>query len=178
MTGIVLALVTLVADTSSDSNPGVFGLIFLLSGFAFYGFVYLKYRNVNQRHHYETETRAEKLNMVQRDDMVESMKNLSNARMRGANNTSVEGSGAGLGGLKLSMSSILEQVQTATGGKVTMSRPTVSTTPSGTAPQAPPPAAPATPPPPSAPPAGPPPTGAPGAPPPPAPPTGGPGQAF
>lgn len=83
------------ASTSSGKNSGGIGLLFFLSGFVFYGIFYMKYRNINQRHHYEDDTEATKLDVTATDAMSQSLTGLSNARMRGANNDRVNGAGEG-----------------------------------------------------------------------------------
>ncbi len=95
--GVTHELIGLLARSSSSSNNGSFGAIFLLSGFVFYGFVFLKYRNVNKRHHYETETQAQRLNDEASDTLVNSLTDLSNSRMQGANSTALHGTGTGSG---------------------------------------------------------------------------------
>lgn len=111
-TGLLVA-----AESSSDSSA--FGLVFLLSGFVFYGYVYFRYRNVSQRHRHETETEATKLNVQTIDNKIRELTGLSNSSMQGANNTSVQGGGGGglsfsmkqLEGLTGSFGSIMGQIQ-------------------------------------------------------------------
>lgn len=144
----------LVASQSSENNGGAFGLIFLLSGPVFYWVIYLKYRNVNQRHHYESETQATKLNVRTADDFVKSEKGLSNSKMHGANNTEVRGAGGlagmagmagGLAGMAGQFGSMLSQAQHQAQQQQHPAEPPVSPVP--------PPPVPATPPPPPEPPA-------------------------
>lgn len=85
-------LLETVVQASSDSDDGgKLGLLFLLAGFVFYGAMYIRYRNTDKRHHYETETKAEMRHLQQADVFAHSMKRLRNSRMNGANNTSVRG---------------------------------------------------------------------------------------
>lgn len=146
----------LAASSSSESSGGAFGLIFLLSGFGFYAYVYFRYRNVSQRHHYETETEATKLNVQTVDEKVRTLTGLSNSSMQGANNTAVQGAGGlplsmnQLKGLTGQLGSMMGQIQSKTATPGTTAPP-----PSGASPTPPPP--------PSA---------------PPGPPPQGPGQAF
>lgn len=90
----------LVLATSSDEDGSSFGLLFLLSGVVFYVLVWLRYRNVDKRHHHERETRAEMHDLRSDDRLVGSVKGVSNRRMTGANNTEVRGArrGVQLGG--------------------------------------------------------------------------------
>lgn len=66
--------------------------IFLLFGIIFFIIMYLRYRNSDARHSYETETKKEIFNLIKEDIFVESKKGLSNYRIEGANNTKIEGS--------------------------------------------------------------------------------------
>ena len=79
------------AASSSEDDGGNIGLIFLLSGFVFYGVIYFKYRNVDKRHKHEVETEATLHNMQGYDQFVESRKGLSQPRLAGANNKDVRG---------------------------------------------------------------------------------------
>lgn len=77
--------------SSSDDDGGNLGLLFLLSGFIFYAFVYFKYRNVDKRHKHESETEATLWNMQEHDQFVQSKTGLSQREMAGANNNDVRG---------------------------------------------------------------------------------------
>lgn len=154
--------VVLFASSNSDSNGGILPLLFLLSGFVFYGVMYRKYRNVDKRFHYETSTQTEKLNMQQADELIESLTDLRNARIQGANNESVAGAGGLMslmtGDLTGALTSVFDrgEVQSVLGepiveGHATISQdaagaqpPPVSPPASGaaSAPPAPPPPAP------------------------------------
>lgn len=90
---IVVQLATVLFASDSDSGNSI-GYVFFLSGFVFYGIIYMKYRNVNKRHHHESETEATKLNLVAADAKVGEEKGLRNSRMNGANNTRVDGASA------------------------------------------------------------------------------------
>ena len=87
--GIILFLVTapLFADSDSDVS-----WLFLTLGFVFYGMMYARYRNKGARHHHEKETKATMDNLQEKDTFVVKRTALKNARMKGANNTSVSGS--------------------------------------------------------------------------------------
>ena len=84
-------LETVIQASSDSDDGGKIGLLFLLAGFLFYGAMYVRYRNTDKRHHYETETRAAMRNMQQADAFAESLRRLRNSKMSGANNTSVHG---------------------------------------------------------------------------------------
>lgn len=79
---------------SDSSNDGINGIayLFLLSGVGFYALMFLKYRNVNKRHHHETETKAGIADVRAMDALHQSLTGLKNSRMRDANNDSVRGS--------------------------------------------------------------------------------------
>lgn len=186
---------SLLAASDSEGGFGAIGLVFLLSGFVFYAYVFFRYRNVAKRHHHETETAATKLNVQTVDEKIRTLTGLSNAKMSGANNTAVQGAGGmpfsmnQLKGLTSQFGSVMGQIQqqAASQGTVpsasepgTAPHPTTppppgpaSTSPPPAAPGAAPTPRPASPPPPVAPPASqPPPPAAPPGPPP------GSGQSF
>lgn len=79
------------SSDSSSSDPRVLGLVFFLSGFLFYGFMYLRYRNSDKRHRHEAETEAKMLEVKAWDQQVDINKGVSHSRMKGANNTEVRG---------------------------------------------------------------------------------------
>lgn len=82
---------SILAETS-ENDWSFIGLVFFLSGFVFYGAMFLRYRNADKRFRHETLTRSETENLRVRDDLVRSQKGLTNSRMRGANNRQVSGS--------------------------------------------------------------------------------------
>lgn len=67
--------------------------IFLLAGFAYFFIMLLRYRNLNARHHHETETKKRILNLKKTDNFIKHEVGLSNSKMEGANNTKVSGQG-------------------------------------------------------------------------------------
>jgi len=78
-----------IVAATSGSSDGVanFGFVFLLSGFIFYGLMFMRYRNINRRHHHETETEVDTANARNEDRKVDSVRGATSRRMRGANNT-------------------------------------------------------------------------------------------
>jgi ribosomal protein S27E len=76
---------------SSDDDAAMLGLLGYTVGFIYYFAIWKKYRNADQRHFYEKETKADLKNMQKSDEFVEHYKGLSNASMSGANNRRVEG---------------------------------------------------------------------------------------
>lgn len=87
----VLGQTVLASSSSSEGDPRLFGLLFFVSGFAFYGFMYLRYRNSDKRHRHEAETEARMLNVRAWDQQVDTQKGVSHSRMKGANNHEVRG---------------------------------------------------------------------------------------
>lgn len=65
--------------------------LFLLSGFIFFMIMFTKYRNLNARHTYETDTKTNMSNLRKVDNFIQSKKGLTNATMTGANNKRVNG---------------------------------------------------------------------------------------
>jgi len=66
--------------------------IFLTAGFIFYGLMYARYRNKGARHHHEKETKSTMSHLRTADNFVTKRTGLRNAKMQGANNTTVRGS--------------------------------------------------------------------------------------
>jgi Adenine-specific DNA methylase containing a Zn-ribbon len=88
--GIILWLITMPLFANSDD--GDFSWIFLFAGFVYYGVMYARYRNKGARHHHEKETKAILDKLRESDTFVEHRTALKNAKMKGANNTTVKGS--------------------------------------------------------------------------------------
>ncbi len=65
--------------------------IFLLLGFLFFAIMFLRYRNLNARHHYETETKKTISNVRKSDQFIRNERNLSNNKIEGVNNNSISG---------------------------------------------------------------------------------------
>ena len=65
--------------------------IFLLAGIIYFFINYMRYRNSNARHHHETETKKNILNLRKVDNLLKHETGLSNSRIAGANNTRVSG---------------------------------------------------------------------------------------
>lgn len=79
------------AASGSDDDGGWFPYLFLLSGVGFYTLMFIRYRNVHQRHKHESETRATMHDVRAQDHFVRSLRGASNSRMSEANHTSVRG---------------------------------------------------------------------------------------
>ncbi len=87
----IIAVVPLIADSSDSDAAAAAPLILLLSGFVFYWYIYSRYRNADKRHSHESETSAAIENLVSTDTFIQSRKGLSNAELRGANHTRIDG---------------------------------------------------------------------------------------
>ena len=61
-------------------------------GFIYYAYIYARYRNKGARHYHEKETKATIDNLRKKDTFVTHRTELKNAKIEGANNTSVKGS--------------------------------------------------------------------------------------
>jgi len=68
---------------------------FLLAGVIYYFIMYKKYRNNDARHAYEVETKKKISNVQTVDNYITHRKGLSNAKISGANNTSIGNKGLG-----------------------------------------------------------------------------------
>ena len=66
-----------------------YSFLFLLLGFIYFFVMYLKYRNTDARHHYETETKSQMQNLRRKDEFIRRETGLSNSSINGANNTSL-----------------------------------------------------------------------------------------
>lgn len=76
----------------SDSEGNFLPFLLFLSGFVFYGYVFLRYRNADKRHRHEKETEAQLHNVLARDEFIRTRTGLSNSKMSDANHRSVRGS--------------------------------------------------------------------------------------
>ena len=57
--------------------------------------MFLRYRNSNARHKYETETKTNITNLRKIDRFIKTETGLTNSKINGANNTSISGQGLG-----------------------------------------------------------------------------------
>ncbi|MBF0688994.1 MAG: growth/differentiation factor [Cellulomonas sp.] len=98
MTGAVLTGVQVLAAAadvtasvgSSDEGSGkVMLLLLLLAGPLYAGWVHLRYRNTDKRHHHESETRSDMLDVQAQDVRTGARTGLRSARMQGANSRKV-----------------------------------------------------------------------------------------
>ena len=69
--------------------------LLLLLGVVFFAIMYMRYRNSGARHTYENETERSLSNVLAADEFIEHREGLRNARIEGANNTDLHGTGGG-----------------------------------------------------------------------------------
>ena len=55
--------------------------------------MWIRYRNSNARHKYETETKTNMTNLRKTDQFIKTEKGLTNSKILGVNNTSISGQG-------------------------------------------------------------------------------------
>lgn len=79
------------SSSSSDSGSSWFALLFLLTGPAYFFFMYARYRNAGERHRHEQETVVQIANVVANDVKVGSVEGSREAYMSGANASEVRG---------------------------------------------------------------------------------------
>ncbi|ROR72372.1 growth/differentiation factor [Bogoriella caseilytica] len=76
---------------SSSDGGGSIGLLFFLSGFLFYGLMFLRYRNTDKHHRHAQETEAKLANVQAGDELRGKRTRLREKRIKGANERQVEG---------------------------------------------------------------------------------------
>jgi hypothetical protein len=79
------------SSSSSSSSDKWWPLMFLLSGPAFYMYMYIRYRNTDKRHHHETETASEVANLHSVDNHVDHVNGATHSQMSGRNEHEVRG---------------------------------------------------------------------------------------
>ena len=89
ISGLIELLAIILMILASDFE---YNWTFLIAGIIYFIVIYSKYRNTGARHKYETETKKEIFNLRKIDDFIKHERGLSNSRMNGANNNSVNGS--------------------------------------------------------------------------------------
>lgn len=89
--GILISWIRgLLGDGYDTSN--FLPLLFIVLGIIFFVVNYRRYRNIDARHHHETETKRTIHNLIKKDTYVKKNNGQTNSRMSGANNTKVGGS--------------------------------------------------------------------------------------
>lgn len=91
--GIILAFLwfRLCLEMDGDDNPFLLGFLGFTPGFIFYWLKMKKYRNMDERHTYEKETKTTVSNLQKTDNLKEHRKRLSNSRIAGENCTRMTG---------------------------------------------------------------------------------------
>ncbi len=72
-----------------------YSYLFLFTGFLYFIVIFLKYRNSNARHQYETDTKSQLFNLRKVDSYITRKTGVTNSKMSGANNTNVSGESVG-----------------------------------------------------------------------------------
>ena len=88
---LIVEIIGLIIMIGAESD---IGWLFIIAGIIYFLAMLARYRNAGARHTYEKETKREMTNIKQADDYIKARKGLSNPRMIGANNTSVNGANA------------------------------------------------------------------------------------
>lgn len=78
-------------DDTKFQDMRDFYWILLLSGFIFYFTIYARYRNSDERHHYEFETKHEISNLQSEDKYSETLTGLTNSFVEGENSSELKG---------------------------------------------------------------------------------------
>lgn len=91
--GIIAALLwfRMCLEIDDDDNPILLGFLGFTPGFIFYWLKMKKYRNMDERHTYEKETKTTIENLKKTDDLKEHRKRLRNSRIAGENGTRMTG---------------------------------------------------------------------------------------
>ncbi|MDR1796470.1 MAG: hypothetical protein LBR44_03350 [Clostridiales Family XIII bacterium] len=67
-------------------------IILLLTGPVFFVVIYMKYRNIKERHHHESETPVQMTGLQQYDKLAQHLTGQRSPRLRDANDNRVQGS--------------------------------------------------------------------------------------
>lgn len=89
---VLAAAGDVLASAGGDEGDGKgLVLLLLLAGPLFAGWQYVRYRNTDKRHHHESETRSQMLDVRTNDTRTGHRTGLKSARMQGANSRKVRG---------------------------------------------------------------------------------------
>jgi hypothetical protein len=88
---LLYTLAPVIAASDDSDAAALAPLVLCLAGFIFYGVMYSRYRNADKRHLHEAETKSETADVRGLDQLVKHQKGLSNANMKGANDSQIEG---------------------------------------------------------------------------------------
>ena len=78
-------------DDTKFQDSRQFFWVLLVSGFVFFFTIYARYRNADERHHYELETKNEISNLVCEDKFVKNLKGLEKSYIEGENSSELKG---------------------------------------------------------------------------------------
>ena len=88
----IISLGIYIEMTAEDPDDGtIYVFALCAAGFAYYAYIYARYRNQNARHTYETDTKTEIDNMEKIDTFIEHKKRLENANIEQRNDNKLEG---------------------------------------------------------------------------------------
>lgn len=86
----IIAAMSMFDDTKFQDSRHFYWIL-LVSGFVFYFTIYARYRNSDERHHYELETKHEISNLVCEDKFVKNLKGLVECYIEGENSRELRG---------------------------------------------------------------------------------------
>lgn len=85
---VLIEILGILAATNIDFD---YSYLFLFTGFLYFLIIFLKYRNSNARHQYETDTKSQMSNLRKVDSYLSRRTGLANSKISGANNKNVSG---------------------------------------------------------------------------------------
>lgn len=86
----IIAAMSQFDDTKFQDSKEYFWIL-LLSGFVFYYLIYLRYRNSDERHYYEVETKHEISKLVSKDIYLRKLTGLKSTKIDGENSRELKG---------------------------------------------------------------------------------------
>lgn len=86
----LLAAMRMFDGTEFQDSRNYFWIL-LVSGFVFYFTIYVRYRNLDERHHYENETKHEIKNLLCEDIFIKKLTDLTDDKIKGENSSELKG---------------------------------------------------------------------------------------
>lgn len=86
----LLAAMRMFDGTEFQDSRNYFWIL-LVSGFVFYFTIYVRYRNLDERHHYENETKHEISNLLCEDIFIKKLTDLTDDKIKGENSSELKG---------------------------------------------------------------------------------------
>lgn len=86
----LLAAMRMFDGTEFQDSRNYFWIL-LVSGFVFYFTIYVRYRNLDERHHYENETKHEISNLLCEDIFLKKLTDLTDDKIKGENSSELKG---------------------------------------------------------------------------------------